>query len=85
MPYLNIKGCELELAQRNSQASVPFVVSNIGYGFLWNNPAIGRVVFGKMEQNGLQRVQSRQIIGLPQVIRRLRLKNLMPMLPEKCQ
>ena len=47
MPYLNIKGCELELAQRNSQASVPFVVSNIGYGFLWNNPAIGRVVFGK--------------------------------------
>lgn len=47
MPYLNVKGCELELAHRNSQASVPFVVSNIGYGFLWNNPAIGRVVFGK--------------------------------------
>ena len=46
-PELNLKGCDLELAQRNSQASVPFVVSSLGYGFLWNNPAIGRVVFGK--------------------------------------
>jgi alpha-D-xyloside xylohydrolase len=46
-PYLNLKGCELELAQRNSQASVPFALSSLGYGFLWNNPAVGRVVFGK--------------------------------------
>lgn len=44
---LNIKGCEMELAQRNSQACVPFVVSNLGYGFLWNNPAIGRVSFAR--------------------------------------
>ncbi len=42
---LNKKGCVLELAQRNSQASVPFMVSTQGYGFLWNNPAIGRVSF----------------------------------------
>lgn len=46
-PFLNIKGCELELAHRNSQASVPFVVSSLGYGFLWNNPAVGSVVFGR--------------------------------------
>ncbi len=46
-PYLNIKGCSLELAQRNSQASVPFLISNLGYGFLWNNPAIGKVTFGR--------------------------------------
>ena len=46
-PYLNMKGCELELAQRNSQVSIPFAVSSKGYGMLWNNPAIGRVVFGK--------------------------------------
>lgn len=46
-PYLNQKGCELELAQRNSQASVPFAVSSRGYGFLWNNPAIGRVTLAK--------------------------------------
>jgi alpha-D-xyloside xylohydrolase len=43
---LNLKHCSLELAQRNSQASVPFVVSSLGYGFLWHNPAIGRVCFG---------------------------------------
>ena len=46
-PFLDVKGCVLELAQRNSQASVPFVLSNMGYGMLWNNPAIGKVAFGK--------------------------------------
>ena len=43
---LNKKGAVLELAQRNSQASVPFMVSSRGYGLLWNNPAVGSVVFG---------------------------------------
>ena len=46
-PFLNLKGCELELAQRNSQASVPFMISSLGYGFLWNNPAVGQVSFAK--------------------------------------
>ncbi len=46
-PFLDIKGCTLELAQRNSQASVPFLLSSRGYGFLWHNPAIGKVIFGK--------------------------------------
>jgi alpha-D-xyloside xylohydrolase len=46
-PYLNLKGTDLELAHRNSQASVPFMISSLGYGFLWNNPAVGRVCFGK--------------------------------------
>lgn len=46
-PYLDIKGSQLELAHRNSQASVPFAVSSRGYGFLWNNPSIGNAVFGK--------------------------------------
>ena len=41
----DLKGSVLELAQRNSQASVPFVVSNRGYGLLWNNPAVGRATF----------------------------------------
>ena len=43
----NLKGSFLELAQRNSQSSVPFVYSNLGYGFFWNNPAVGRASFGK--------------------------------------
>lgn len=46
-PYLNLKGTDLELAQRNSQCSVPFVLSSLGYGMLWNNPSIGRAVLGK--------------------------------------
>lgn len=44
---MNLKGCMLELAQRNSQISVPFAVSSFGYGFLWNTPAVGKVFFGK--------------------------------------
>ena len=43
---MNLKGCMLELEQRNSQVSVPFALSSRGYGFLWNNPAVGRVTFG---------------------------------------
>ncbi len=42
---LDFKGATVELAHRNSQASVPFVVSSAGYGFLWHNPAIGRATF----------------------------------------
>ena len=45
-PYLNLKGIDLELAHRNSQASVPFYLSFRGYGMLWNNPGVGRAVFG---------------------------------------
>ncbi|MDE6639296.1 MAG: glycoside hydrolase family 31 protein [Acetatifactor sp.] len=44
--HMNKKGAILELAHRNSQASVPFYVSSRGYGFFWNNPAIGSAVFG---------------------------------------
>ena len=43
---LDWKGSTLELAHRNSQASVPFYLSSLGYGFLWHNPAIGEVSFG---------------------------------------
>ena len=46
-PYLNLKGLDMELAHRNSQSSVPFMLSSLGYGFLWNNPAVGRAVLGK--------------------------------------
>jgi len=43
---LNLKGCILDLRQINTQSSVPFYVSNMGYGFLMNNPAIGKASFG---------------------------------------
>ncbi len=44
--HLDKKGAVLELCHRNSQASVPFYISTRGYGFLWNNPAVGTVTFG---------------------------------------
>jgi alpha-D-xyloside xylohydrolase len=44
--HMNKKGAILELCHRNSQASVPFYVSSRGYGFFWNNPAVGTATFG---------------------------------------
>lgn len=46
-PYLDLKNTMLELAQRNTQMSVPFYISSKNYGFLWNNPGIGKVTFAK--------------------------------------
>lgn len=43
---MNLKGCNLELAHRNSQASIPYYISSRGYGFFWNNAAVGEVHFG---------------------------------------
>lgn len=45
--HLNLKGAELELMHKNTQVNIPFVVSTKGYGFMWNSPSIGRVVFAK--------------------------------------
>ena len=44
---LNLKGLKLELVQRNSQISAPFMLSSRGYGLLWNNPAVGDVTFAR--------------------------------------
>lgn len=43
---LDQKGCTIDLIQRNTEVSIPFLVSSRGYGFLWHNPAIGRVELG---------------------------------------
>lgn len=39
---LDLKGTVLELAQKNTQICIPFLLSSRGYGFIWNNPSIGR-------------------------------------------
>jgi alpha-D-xyloside xylohydrolase len=44
---MDLKGSVLELAHRNSQASVPFVLSSAGYGFFWHDPSIGSATFGR--------------------------------------
>ena len=43
----DLKGCILELAHRNAQISIPFFISDRGYGFLWNNPAVGSAAFAE--------------------------------------
>lgn len=45
----DLKGATLDLCQQNTKSTIPFVISSRGYGFIWNNPAIGRVEFGTSE------------------------------------
>lgn len=35
--YLNVRGLSRRLTQVNTQISIPFLLSNKGYGLLWNN------------------------------------------------
>ena len=46
-PLLDQKGAVIDLIQRNAEVCIPFLVSSRGYGFLWNNPAMGRVELGR--------------------------------------
>jgi alpha-D-xyloside xylohydrolase len=43
---LDQKGAVVELIQRNTEVSIPFLLSSRCYGFLWNHPGIGRVELG---------------------------------------
>ena len=47
--YLNIRGLTRRLTQVNTQISIPMVISNKGYGILWNN-------YGLTEYNPSDRV-----------------------------
>lgn len=38
----DLKGCTVDLCQKNTKCTIPFYISTLGYGFLWNNPAVGR-------------------------------------------
>lgn len=38
----DMKGSVSQLEHRNTKSTVPFVYSSKGYGFLWNNPAVGQ-------------------------------------------
>lgn len=43
---LDQKGCVIDLVHLNTESTVPFLLSSRGYGFLWNNPAVGQVELG---------------------------------------
>jgi alpha-D-xyloside xylohydrolase len=57
---LNLKGLALDLVQRNGEVSIPFVLSDRGYGLLWNSPATGRVEFAE-NATRWQAAQGREI------------------------
>ncbi|MFD4636097.1 TIM-barrel domain-containing protein [Lentzea sp. NPDC058436] len=40
---LDQKGAVVDLVQRNAEVTIPLLISDRGYGLLWNSPAIGRV------------------------------------------
>lgn len=72
----------LELAHRNSQASVPFMVSSRGYGFFWNNPAIGTAVFGANKTEWYAKSTKNWTTLLRQEIHRLKSRNSILRQPE---
>lgn len=39
----DIKGCSFDLRNVNAKCTIPYIYSSLGYGFLWNNPAVGNV------------------------------------------
>ena len=41
------KGCVLPMLQDNSEVNIPLAISSRGYAFLWNNPGVGRIEFGR--------------------------------------
>lgn len=43
---LDLRGSVIDLIQVDTHVVVPFLLSSRGYGFLWHNPAVGRVELG---------------------------------------
>lgn len=41
----DLKGSTVDLLQKNGKCTIPYTYSSKGYGFIWNNPAIGRAEF----------------------------------------
>lgn len=43
----DLKGTTIDLFQKNGKCTIPYAYSSRGYGFIWNNPAVGRAEFVK--------------------------------------
>lgn len=39
----DLKGASFDLRNVNAKCTIPYVYSSLGYGFIWNNPAVGNV------------------------------------------
>lgn len=72
----------LELAHRNSQASVPFMVSSRGYGFSGTTRQSEQQFLVQTRQSGTQRAQKNWTTLLRQEIHRLKSRNSILRQPE---
>ena len=43
----DLKGCSFDMRHVNAKCTIPFVYSSLGYGFIWNNPAVGNIELSK--------------------------------------
>jgi alpha-D-xyloside xylohydrolase len=57
---LDQKGLVIDLVQRNGEFCIPFLLSSRGYGFLWNNPALGHVAL-KTDETSWSATSTQQI------------------------
>lgn len=57
--YMNYKGKDVEIAQHNLVAAIPFLYSNKQYGILWDNSSISR--FGDPRE--YQQISNLQLLG----------------------
>ena len=39
----DLKGCSFDLRHVNAKCTIPYIYSSLGYGFIWNNPAVGTI------------------------------------------
>ena len=46
MNVFSKKGCTVDLRHVNAKATIPYVYSSLGYGFLWNMPSTGTAELG---------------------------------------
>ncbi len=68
----DLKGCSFDLRHVNTKTTVPFVYSSLGYGFLWNNPAIGSVELSanrtRWSVNATRKIDYVVIAGTPKEV-----------------
>ena len=68
----DLKGCSFDLRHVNAKCTVPFVFSSLGYGFLWNNPALGNVELSRNRTrwsvNAARKLDYLVILGSPKKV-----------------
>ena len=68
----DLKGCSFDLRHVNAKCTIPFVFSSLGYGFLWNNPALGNVELSRNRTrwsvNAARKLDYLVILGSPKKV-----------------